>query len=156
MKMQRTAIMILCLTSLIVYGYFSVATGQEAGEELIVPTGSLALEAPTDVEARRAPVDFPHSLHFDYNCKVCHHTWEKTAEINGCMTSECHDLETAPKKADPDQMIKYYKKAYHVLCIGCHKDIKAQNKALAMSAKVSQGKLAKVGPTGCVLCHPKE
>jgi len=154
--MHKKLIVVICLIGLIIGAGYTLATGSEEDEDLVVPTGYLTLEAPGDVEARRAPVDFPHGQHFDFNCKTCHHTWDKSAEINGCMTSGCHDLEKAPKKAKAKEAVSYYKTAYHGLCIGCHKEIKANNKKLAMTKATGTAKLAKTGPTGCVQCHPKE
>lgn len=154
--MHKKLILVLCISALIIGTGYSLAVGGEADEDLVVPTGYLTLEAPGDVEARRAPVDFPHGQHFDFKCMTCHHTWDKSAEINGCMTAGCHDLEKAPKNTKDNQSIAYYKKAFHTLCIGCHKEIKAKNKKLAMSKSTGTVKLAKTGPTGCVYCHPKE
>jgi hypothetical protein len=81
--------------------------------------------------------------------------------LTGCMTSGCHDLAALPKKGegkpvDAEAAMKYYKTAYHEMCIGCHKEIKQKNKALAASGKVLEDKLPSTGPTSCNECHPKE
>ena len=106
-------------------------------------------------------VEFPHALHFDFSCQTCHHKWEKDANLTGCMTSGCHDLDKAPKSEaaqaeEKDDALKYYKSAYHAMCIGCHKEMHQQNEALAASGKVLRDKLPATGPTGCIGCHPKE
>jgi hypothetical protein len=132
-----------------------------AEEELCIPLGELPLSPPEGVAQKRSSVDFPHSVHFDYACQKCHHTWSGEAEVKGCSTSECHDQLTTPKNPetgtpDPAMAIRYYKKAYHQLCIGCHKEIKEKNKELELAKEVLEQDLARTGPTGCIKCHPKE
>ncbi len=139
----------------------SVVVLADEHDTLILPTGTIVIEAPGSVEMQRAPVDFPHSTHFNTNCKICHHIWEGEPELLSCTTSDCHDLEKLPKKetsqdVQEDLEILYYKKAYHSLCIGCHKEIKIKNKQMASSITSVQDQLMKAGPTGCVKCHPKE
>jgi len=159
MKRMRTILVLFCI-----FGFSSsaaVLADQDEDDTLCLPTGTITIEAPGSVEPQRTPVDFPHSTHFNYNCKTCHHIWEGEPELLSCTTSDCHDLEKLPKKealqnAQDDLEILYYKKAYHSLCIGCHKEIKIKNKQLATSATTVQGRLMKAGPTGCVKCHPKE
>ena len=153
--MSRSVISVICLFSLIFIGSYTVVAGGDPEGELCVPLGYLTLEPPDEDSARRSAVDFPHAVHFQYNCLTCHHKWDKTDELNGCMTSGCHDLEETPEKASADEAILFYKKAYHDLCIGCHKEIKAKNRAMAKSGNLG-GRIAKAGPTGCVQCHPKE
>ena len=46
--------------------------------------------------------------------------------------------------------------AYHQMCIGCHKEIKIQNKQLETSFKELKETMTIPGPTGCIQCHPKE
>ena len=60
------------------------------------------------------------------------------------------------QKADPEMAIRYYKTAYHNACIGCHKDIKQQNKAVENSYRSASEPIQPSGPTGCTECHPKE
>jgi len=132
-----------------------------ADDEMCVPLGEIIIEPLVD-EAKRSSVAFPHGVHFSYSCQECHHQWDNESEILSCTTSGCHDLTEAPKMEngkpvkDPDEKILYYKKAYHDMCIGCHKEIKKANKAME-AKKASLGeKLLPTGPTGCNLCHPKE
>ncbi len=147
--------------TLVVVSALSWSTRVSAEEDMVVPMGEIVLESIAK-EAQRSAVAFPHALHFDYNCQQCHHTWDKTTPIVGCATSGCHDLAEIPKGddgrpvSDPKIQGKYYKNAYHAMCIGCHKSIKAKNKA-AEASKLAMGeKLSPTGPTGCVECHPQE
>jgi hypothetical protein len=141
-----------------------VATAQGAKEKegyLSVPIGTIALKPPKAVDATKNPVEFPHSRHFIYNCKECHHTWNLDTRLQTCTTSECHDLIKAPKKenaATADADIKYYKSAFHQQCIGCHQEIKRQNAIREKALRISDKNLVleKTGPTGCVECHPKD
>ena len=138
----------------------TAAIGSEA-EEMTLPLGELTISAPEDVEAKRSAVTFPHSVHFDYACQRCHHTWAGEPEIKNCTTSDCHDQLSTPKLAEEghpysEAAIQYYKKAYHQQCIGCHKEIKEKNLALEMSREPLDQPIVMGGPTGCVKCHPKD
>lgn len=151
---------LLLIVVLVCGGLWGVAAqGSEEAETLCIPMGHIVLSAPDGVEAKRSAVDFPHNLHFGYNCKTCHHKWENDTDLNGCMA--CHDLTESPSKAgggkvDPEEAVMYYKTAYHKMCIGCHKEIKQKSAALAKSGRVLKDKLPPTGPTGCAGCHPKE
>jgi hypothetical protein len=137
---------------------FPGSTGAETKEPMCVPMGTILLEAPKSVEPKRPAVNFPHSVHFDYACKKCHHTWSGTETIVGCKTSGCHDLESPPasgKKDKPAADIKYFMSAYHGQCVGCHKTIKQKNRNIELSGNVLKAKIMKTGPTGCVECHSK-
>lgn len=131
-----------------------------AQEEMCVPMGKITLKS-IAAEPQRAPVEFNHNIHFGYSCQKCHHKWNQQDNIQGCSAAGCHDLAQAPKTddgkpaTDPAQQIRYYKNAYHAVCIGCHKEIKKKNKALEASQLTGDMKLAPTGPTGCIQCHPK-
>jgi hypothetical protein len=132
-----------------------------ADETLCIPLGELTLDPPDGIEQKRASVEFPHAIHFGYACQDCHHTWTGEAEVKSCSTTECHDQLGTPKnpetgEKDPEMAIRYYKKAYHQLCIGCHKEIKKKNEELELSGEVLEAALPAAGPTGCVNCHPKD
>lgn len=132
-------------------------TAEEADDALCIPMGTITLEAPDDVDAQRSEVEFPHSAHFDLNCKVCHHTWDGESPILSCSTSECHDLTEVPEKGfEAGDAVRYYKSAYHSACIGCHKEIKVRNKTLEKSMASLNMELQRTGPTGCIECHPKD
>ncbi len=152
--MERAAVLVICLALVFAVGTAMDAVGSQEGEELCVPLGSLTLRPPEGADAQKSDVEFPHGVHFNYSCQECHHNWEGTAENLNCMTSGCHDLVEAPRD-NPDQSILYYKNAFHELCIGCHKKIKAENRQLEMSGKIIKEKLPRTGPTGCTECHPQ-
>jgi len=163
--MSRMRRVILGLSVGIVFcGVALVATAQDAKEKegyLSVPIGTIELKPPEAVAAVKNPVEFPHSRHFVYNCKECHHAWNLDARLQTCTTSECHDLVKTPKKesgAAAVADIQYFKKAFHQKCIGCHQEIKKQNTAMEKSLRFSDKKLTlqKSGPTGCIECHPKD
>ena len=139
---------------------FGLVIADESGDDLCIPLGMILLEPPEEVESKRAAVEFPHAIHFDYTCKSCHHTWDGESAVLSCMASGCHDLAQNPTKeeraADPELAIRYYKEAYHSACIGCHKDIKKQNLALEKSYRSATESIQSSGPSGCTECHPKE
>jgi hypothetical protein len=147
---------------LFVLGGITIVVGQDTEEEMIVPMGDIVIGPPESVEPKRALVDFPHSRHFaSVDCRTCHHTWQGTEIIKNCTTSACHDVAVSPTisekgSVNPDLAIRYYKTGYHQMCIGCHKEIRIQNKQLETSFKELKETLTIPGPTGCILCHPKE
>jgi Class III cytochrome C family len=132
-----------------------------AEDEMRVPMGEIVLK-PLTVEAKRSPVTFPHADHFDYNCRQCHHKWNKEMPIGSCSTEGCHDFTQAPKNdegrpvSDAAIQIRYYKNAFHQMCIGCHLQIAKNNEALQASRLPGTIRIAPAGPTGCIQCHPKE
>lgn len=147
-----TAFIVLSL----VYGL-----GWAEEEQMCVPMGEVVLK-PLAPEPEREAVTFPHAVHFSNSCHECHHKWDNETSIQSCSAAGCHDLaeplkdeEGQPVK-DELQQIRYYKNAFHNMCIGCHKQIKQKNKALQDSQLPGSVKLAAVGPTGCIGCHPKE
>lgn len=161
MRMHKIRFIGLILIVLI-FGSSLMVSGQEQ-EDLVIPMGSFLLEPPESVTAKRSAVDFPHSRHFDFNCMECHHKWDKVSQIDNCTVSGCHDLLESPKKANKkaiseEEAILYYKNAYHKTCIGCHKDIKAQNLLAESRLRVNDKDtvIKKVGPTTCKVCHLPE
>ena len=150
------------IVTVMLCGIALVATAQDAKEKensLCVPLGTIVLEPPKSVDSSKNPVEFPHSRHFVYNCKACHHTWNQDARLQTCTTSNCHDLVKAPEKAVGSVPgVKYFKKAYHQKCIGCHREIKKQNAEKEKNLRFTDKTLSlkKTGPTGCVQCHPKD
>jgi hypothetical protein len=116
-----------------------------------LPTGTITLSAPEDAYAKRPSVEFPHGLHFQQNCEVCHHEWDGGDMVTGCSTEGCHD------QAEPDESTRnindpanvlYYLTAYHKVCYSCHMDLKKQAQMTA-SAESS-------APTLCAGCHNAE
>jgi len=162
--MQRTGIAILCLMiALLTGGVLGIAGAGESESEMCIPMGSISLAAPDSVEPKRSGVEFPHSVHFDYSCKECHHKWDNESAIQGCMTSGCHDLTESPEKPVKhlqytDEAIIYYKFAFHKQCIGCHKELKELNREAAEALRLNDDdtRLSATGPTGCKACHAVE
>jgi Class III cytochrome C family len=160
--MRKIGFLYLLLSMGLVFGSITIVVGQETETEMVVPMAIIEIVPPDSVEPVRTPVEFPHSRHFaSVDCRTCHHKWNGTDIIAGCTTTDCHDVTVSPTKSgnnklNPDLMIKYYKTAYHKKCIGCHKEIKAQNKQLEASFKELKDKLPPSGPTSCIQCHPKE
>jgi hypothetical protein len=159
--MYKISLGVFCLVLAIIFGNAMVVTGSSDADEMCVPMGTITLEPLAGVEAKRSPVDFHHPTHFGFSCQTCHHQWELDEPIVGCTTGGCHDVAEAPKPSetgaiDQDLAAMYYKTAFHTLCIGCHKEMRAQNKALEMSGRILRENLPSTGPTGCVQCHPKE
>ncbi len=154
--MRGIGITVLAVMAVLVAG---MGIGVTANE-MVVPMGDIELKPPESIAARRSHVSFPHAVHFEYACQECHHQWDITEPIAGCMTSGCHELDTAVKrskngKVDPDEAILYYKKAYHYKCIGCHKDLK--KKGIELENKTSdKSRMIASGPTGCIECHPED
>ena len=157
--MRKSVLLIAVVTCLVLGLAWGLATAQE--EEMCVPMGDITLEA-LSADAQRGSVSFPHAIHFTNNCQVCHHYQDIGSPIVGCATSGCHDLAQAPRTDDgqlikvKSQRIRYFKNAYHELCIGCHKSIKQKNKSQEASKLALGDKLMPTGPTGCIECHPKE
>jgi len=160
--MKKMEMVLLSLLLIAVFGSTGKVTGKNTNEEVMcIPMGNILLEPPELVKAKKSPVDFPHSRHFFYDCKTCHHQWEGDTQIQNCTTSGCHDLEKSPTrlgkgKSNRELNLKYYKTAYHNLCIGCHKKMKMKNKQLEKSQTALKTKLPATGPTGCIKCHPKQ
>ena len=152
------------LLGFVVAGIIAVSgaiSGEGSDGEMSVPLGTITIEPPDSIEAKRSAVEFPHSLHFNFKCSECHHTWKGDAEIQGCMTSGCHDGTISPLKAKQEGQEavpahQYFKQAYHSQCIGCHKNIKAENKKMEKSILSADAELLPSGQTGCVQCHPRE
>ena len=159
--MQKVGILLLGLVMAIIFGSVLVVSGMEDAEDMCVPMGTIELGAPDGVEQKRVSVEFPHSQHFGFECQTCHHKWDGTSQIQGCMTSGCHDATEAATKAKQGtplraDEIRYFKKAYHESCIGCHKVMKLKNRKIELSGKKLEGPLPNPGPTSCLGCHPKE
>jgi hypothetical protein len=159
--MQKTRILLLVLIMAAVTGAALVTAGESSDEQMCIPMGKITLSAPESVEAKRSAVEFPHAVHFNYDCASCHHDWTGEEKIESCTTSGCHELTSSPKKAGSTEFegepeILYFKNAFHSLCIGCHQDIKASNKELELAKGVLPAQLPKTGPTGCIECHPQE
>ncbi len=89
---------------------------------------------------KKSPVVFPHAKHKALKCTDCHHeykdkknVWKEGQEVKKC--DACHKLE---KDGDKEKL----EKAYHNLCVKCHKEKKKKKEP--------------TGPTSCSKCHPKK
>jgi hypothetical protein len=157
--MQKTVLAVVICT--LVFSALIWGTPVTAEEEMCVPMEEITI-ASIATEAKRTEVTFPHAGHFSIACQRCHHTWSLTEPIVGCTTSGCHDLAELPTTEDGKpvkdkaQKARYYKNAYHTMCIGCHKEIKIKNKAMEASMTALGEALPSTGPTGCNECHPVE
>lgn len=154
--MRKFVLALICAVMIAGYGIGWVVA--DDAEEMCIPMGTIFIEPPANVDAKRSSVEFPHSIHFEYACQTCHHEWDRSATIQSCTASGCHDLTSSRNEAgkfDAALALKNFKTAYHDMCLGCHKDIKAQNAKLerAYSLK-STMKIG--GPTSCNECHPKD
>ena len=160
LKSIMTAIVIFIF--LIASGLAAVAEKTEVTMDAIfVPVGRLALAPPVGVTPKRSAVAFPHSQHFGYTCKTCHHKWDGNSQVQSCTTSKCHDQLSLPVKskktrANSLEAIRYYKYAFHQQCISCHREIRIHNKRLERSRRKIKEPLQWPGPTSCVGCHPRE
>ena len=160
--MKKTEMVMLSLLLIVVFGSTAKVVGENTNKEVMcIPMGNILLEPPDGVKAKKLPVDFPHSGHFGFDCKTCHHQWKGEAQIKNCTTTGCHDLKKSPTrfgkgKSERALELKYYKTAYHTLCIGCHKEMKIKNKQLEKSQVTLKTKLPATGPTGCIKCHPRQ
>ena len=159
--MPKKLICLLFLILFIVLGSSLLVAEEDPAGEMCVPMGTIELNPPESVEAKRSPVNFPHSQHFaHYSCTDCHHKWEGSSPIKNCTTSGCHDLAESPKptpgkKMDENYNVRYYKKAFHGQCINCHKEIRLKNIEKEYAAKLTKPEIVEPGPTGCIECHPK-
>jgi hypothetical protein len=96
-------------------------------------------------DRQRPAAVFDHDEHNEKagieECNVCHHVYRDGKKIadessEGQECSECHRLKAYEGNAIP------LMKAYHDLCIGCHKRTKARG--------------GKRGPVTCGECHVRQ
>ncbi len=161
--MLKSIMAIVVLFTIFIAGSLAaVAEERELTMDAIyLPVGRLALAPPVGVTSKRSAVAFPHSQHFSYTCKTCHHKWDGHSQVQSCTASKCHDRLSSPSKDKKEldyslESIRYYKKAFHQQCIGCHKEMKNRNIKLESSRKKLKEPLQAPGPTACLGCHPRE
>lgn len=140
---------------------FAESHEEDKDEFMSVPMGDIPLEPPESIEAKTSSVVFPHGQHLETSCQECHHTWKKQTMVKTCSAAECHDAAINPQKKQKSKIdealaIRYYKKAYHDMCIGCHKSILAENLKKELANTILTEPLRNVGPPLCVGCHPEE
>jgi class III cytochrome C family protein len=143
-KMRRYLIFAYSLSILFMTGN-SLIFAKEQPDKLHVPTGDMVLTAPSHSQTTMSPVAFPHSLHFGFSCKSCHHEWDQVSPVEGCASSGCHEkLWASPPGTTPldQKRIKSLTGAYHNVCRECHRSqLKEQNAT---------------GPVTCGECHPAD
>lgn len=82
------------------------------GVEVSIGPAEITLQT----ESARKPADFPHRQHQEaYSCTVCHHAKDEIMVIDKC--AGCHDKDIS----NPD--VNSFKKAAHMLCKDCHKEV---------------------------------
>ena len=135
--MKRLFSAVFCV-ALVLTAHDSFA--QDTPKSLEFPTGTMTLSAPENAERAPtlSPVLFPHSLHFSYSCKDCHHDWDGAGSVKSCGTSGCHEKLWAPKPGTMPldaRRVKSLAGAFHQVCRDCHRQEEA-------------------GPVACEECHP--
>jgi hypothetical protein len=86
--------------------------------------------------------------HYEANeCTTCHHSQEELtleAAQGGMEVEACAGCHVEPEEEDtPKCTEKSLKKnPFHITCVGCHKDSKAEDETIS-------------APTKCAECHPK-
>ena len=151
---------LLCVLMVTLFSASSWVSAKKTMDAINLPVGMLTVSAPRGVVPLRSSVDFPHSLHFGYTCKTCHHTWDGLTPVKSCATSGCHDQVVPPKDkegkvASSTPEIRYFREAYHQNCITCHKRLEIKRRQLEKSGRVLKKPLPRTGPTGCIGCHPR-
>jgi hypothetical protein len=161
--MLKLIMAVVAFFTIIIAGDLAVV-GEETEvtmDAIYVPVGRLVLASPVGVTPQRSAVAFPHSQHFGYTCKTCHHKWDGNSQVQSCSASKCHDQLSSPVKDKKTvdygpEAIRYFKYAFHQQCISCHREIKIHNEKLERSRRKLEESLQGFGPTGCVGCHPRD
>ena len=146
--MKRFSIAVSC----VVISITALSYAQNLPERLDFPLGSMTLSAPENAERtpKLSPVTFPHSLHFSYACKDCHHDWDGASPVKGCATAGCHESLWAPEPGTvplDGRHMKSLAGAYHEVCRSCHRQEIVIQKAAGAGEPVT-------GPIACDGCHP--
>lgn len=121
------------------------AQGAATGSEYVSDLDVITIENEGYERDKYGPVTFPHKRHakdFRILCWECHHNYKDGVNIwlpweETLSCGECHEPVAGKEGATS------LKKAYHVGCRTCHKDLEKQKKAS--------------GPgRGCYGCHEKK
>ena len=130
--MKKSMILSLAIFALVLaFALPNLFAAEAPGDDYMIPK-------PEGVEVKQKSLPFSHSKHAAYECVECHHTGEVT---QGCTDAGCHDL-LVPATPEERRDIRYFEKAYHDQCIGCHRDLRKEG--------------AENVPVACVGCHPKD
>ncbi len=133
----------------------SLIFAQEDVDKLQLPTGTMTLTAPAHSQTKKSPVVFPHSTHFQFSCKSCHHEWDQASPVEGCASAGCHEkLWASPPGTTPlgEKRIKSLTGAYHKVCRDCHRSELENLKSQGMSKQKAMSQLT--APIACEGCHP--
>ena len=134
--MKKSMILTLAIAALIIA--FILPTMGVAQHAAPAPGDDYMIPKPEGYEPKQKSIPFSHTAHADIDCYHCHHTGDVT---QGCMDAGCHDL-INPASPEERRDIRFFEKAYHDQCIGCHRDLRQKEEP--------------TGPVACVGCHPKE
>ncbi|WP_022668647.1 cytochrome c3 family protein [Desulfospira joergensenii] len=119
-----------------------------AEETFLLPAGTMTLVPPPGYSPKKSWVVFPHSFHFKFSCKRCHHEWEPVEEVKSCSSSGCHEeFWPGAPSARPWEEKKSFSMtgAYHKACRDCHREeLKKLDKKQAAGF---------TGPIACDGCH---
>jgi hypothetical protein len=100
-----------------------------------------------ECKAKQPAVAFEHKKHFDerkIECAKCHHTQKDLKAGADVEVKKCASCHAKPEKAETPTCtdMSEKKNAYHIDCIGCHKD------------EVKKAATSKA-PVKCKECHVK-
>jgi hypothetical protein len=152
--MTRCLIFTYSLAIILITGN-SLIFAQESMENFQLPTGTFMLTAPAHSQTKMTSVVFPHSTHFQFSCKSCHHEWDQASPVEGCAAAGCHEnLWASPPGTTPlgSKRIKSLTGAYHKVCRDCHRSELEKLKDQGMSTKEAMSRFT--APIACEGCHP--
>lgn len=158
---MRLTTIILAIFFLV--SFFSIAVANDAPSGVIRATKA-------DPSTSRKPSIFIHSKHDDYDCELCHHTWDGESDIETCVSchpifrhtesehlhmecKECHgswEMTREIKECgechddnDKGGIPNIVRVSHRALCKRCHREMEKENKP--------------TGPTSpCTACHREE
>jgi hypothetical protein len=134
----------------------SIIFAQENLDTLNLPTGDMTLAAPAHSQTKMSPVAFPHSTHFQFSCKSCHHEWDGENPVESCSSAGCHEkLWASPPGTTPlgEKKVKSLTGAYHKVCRECHRNELKNLTSQGMSRQKAMERFT--APLECSECHPK-
>lgn len=142
--MKKSMLVLLVVTALVLAFVLPNLLAAEAPradfvipEGIKVPGDDFMIPKPEGIEIKEKTLPFSHSTHSIYGCVQCHKTGDVT---QGCTDAGCHDL-LVPATPEERRDIRYFEKAYHDRCIGCHRDLRKAGNEIV--------------PVACVGCHPR-
>jgi hypothetical protein len=131
MDSMRRCLLFVIMAMLIAAGVYGLAVaGDEEGTVLIQNEYSKRLKNPVTLSHKK------HIEVYKIECTECHHAWKKEERDEPQKCAECHTEEGEGKKLGT-------KRAYHKLCMDCHKGLKKESKPCGPTTK-------------CSGCHPSK